>query len=181
MFRRDEERDKCSDHLKSSSSEESVRKRRPSGNLSITSQLTIFNQNAAANSTADGHHETTNPAANKTQSLKSTENICHLTNSSASVLHTKQSSSMSAAIPVPRSISAKLDHANTLSLQQQQQHQQQQQRVVPKTTNDVTDSLYESVEAVKQKYNYHDEPHSFESSMEFLEDFIPCEVLETTV
>lgn len=41
---RDEDRDKSCDHLKSSSSEESVRKRRPSGNISINSQLSIFSQ-----------------------------------------------------------------------------------------------------------------------------------------
>lgn len=41
---RDEERDKSCDRLKSSSSEESVRKRRPSGNISINSQLSIFSQ-----------------------------------------------------------------------------------------------------------------------------------------
>lgn len=88
---------------------------------------------------------------------------------------------MSAAIPVPRSISAKLDHVSSLSIQQQQQPQRAVAKTAAANINDVTDSLYESVEAVKQKYNYHDEPHSFESSMEFLEDFIPCEVLETTV
>lgn len=43
MFR-DEDRDKSCDHLKSSSSEESVRKRRPSGNISLNSQLSIFSQ-----------------------------------------------------------------------------------------------------------------------------------------
>lgn len=48
---------------------------------------------------------------------------------------------------------------------------------------DASDSLYDTVDNVKPKYSYHDEPHSFESSMEFLEDFnhFPCEVLETTV
>lgn len=44
IFGRDEDRDKSCDHLKSSSSEESVRKRRPSGNISINSQLSIFSQ-----------------------------------------------------------------------------------------------------------------------------------------
>lgn len=43
MFR-DEDREKSCDHLKSSSSEESVRKRRPSGNISLNSQLSIFSQ-----------------------------------------------------------------------------------------------------------------------------------------
>ncbi|KFB43455.1 AGAP004772-PA-like protein [Anopheles sinensis] len=42
---RGEERDK-SEHLKSSSSEESVRKRRPSGNISLNSQLSICTQNS---------------------------------------------------------------------------------------------------------------------------------------
>lgn len=41
---RDEDRDKSCDHLKSSSSEESVRKRRPSANISLNSQLSIFSQ-----------------------------------------------------------------------------------------------------------------------------------------
>lgn len=41
---RDEDRDKSCDHLKSSSSEESVRKRRPSGNISLNSQISIFSQ-----------------------------------------------------------------------------------------------------------------------------------------
>uniref|UniRef100_A0A182YI20 SLIT-ROBO Rho GTPase-activating protein 1 n=1 Tax=Anopheles stephensi TaxID=30069 RepID=A0A182YI20_ANOST len=42
---KDEDRDK-SEHLKSSSSEESVRKRRPSGNISLNSQLSICTQNS---------------------------------------------------------------------------------------------------------------------------------------
>lgn len=41
---RDEDRDKPCDHSKSSSSEELVRKRHPSGNISLNSQLTIFSQ-----------------------------------------------------------------------------------------------------------------------------------------
>lgn len=47
-----------------------------------------------------------------------------------------------------------------------------------------SDFHYEVVEHnVKNKYNYHDEPHSFENSMEFLEDYnhFQFEVLETTV
>lgn len=52
---RDEDRDKCSDHLKSSSSEESVRKGRPSGNLSLHSQLSVFHQNSISTAEHSEH------------------------------------------------------------------------------------------------------------------------------
>lgn len=60
---------------------------------------------------------------------------------------------------------------------------------VPKTNNATPvalddDFTYESIDqSVKSKYTYHDEPHSFENSMEFLEDYknFQFEVLETTV
>lgn len=58
--------------------------------------------------------------------------------------------------------------------------------VIPKKTPaivDANDFHYESVDNVKLKYNYHDEPHSFETSMEFQDDYnhFNYEVLETTV
>lgn len=53
---RDEDRDKSCDHLKSSSSEESVRKRRPSGNISINSQLSIFSQTTMSTEIDAQHH-----------------------------------------------------------------------------------------------------------------------------
>lgn len=48
------------------------------------------------------------------------------------------------------------------------------------------DFHYEAIvdpNVTKPKYVYHDEPHSFENSMEFLEDYknFQYEVLETTV
>lgn len=54
------------------------------------------------------------------------------------------------------------------------------------TNADDTDFDYESIvdpNVTKPKYAYHDEPHSFENSMEFLEDYknFQYEVLETTV
>lgn len=55
--------------------------------------------------------------------------------------------------------------------------------VVPAVNND-NDFHYETLDqAVKAKYVYHDEPHSFENSMDFLEDYnhYQFEVLETTV
>lgn len=53
----------------------------------------------------------------------------------------------------------------------------------PTASNENNDFHYDTVDNVKLKYNYHDEPHSFENSMEFLEDFnhFQFEVLETTV
>lgn len=153
LFYRDEDRDKGSDHLKSSSSEESVRKRRPSGTISVKSQLSIFAQNSIP-----------------------TESD-----------------------PAP---------SNNQKQQQQQHHQPQQQQqhsanssnekttettlTTTTTTNNIpipnkqlieSDFHYEVVDNVKTKYNYHDEPHSFENSMEFLEDYnhFQFEVLETTV
>lgn len=54
-------------------------------------------------------------------------------------------------------------------------------KVAANTDNDFH---YESLDqAVKAKYAYHDEPHSFENSMDFLEDYnhYQFEVLETTV
>lgn len=82
---------------------------------------------------------------------------------------------------------------------QPSQPQQQQTQSAHEPTLDKTDSAtativipkkplesdfhYESVDSVKSKYTYHDEPHSFETSMEFLEDYnhFQFEVLETTV
>lgn len=57
---------------------------------------------------------------------------------------------------------------------------------VASTTGDNSDFHYESIieqNVTKPKFAYHDEPHSFENSMEFLEDYknFQYEVLETTV
>lgn len=42
---------------------------------------------------------------------------------------------------------------------------------------------YENTENIKKGYVYHDEPHSFENTIEFMEDstHFTYEVLETTV
>lgn len=50
----------------------------------------------------------------------------------------------------------------------------------------ISDMHYDTIDNVseiRQKYSYHDEPHSFENSMDFLEDcnHFQYEVLETTV
>lgn len=138
---RDEDRDK--DHLKSSSSEESVRKRRPSGTISVKSQLSVFTSQTSQPNEADA------------------------TNHQKSHHHQQQ-------------------------LQQQQSLNDKIENTSAPTSNNIpipnkqlieSDFHYEVVDNVKNKYNYHDEPHSFENSMEFLEDYnhFQFEVLETTV
>lgn len=57
---------------------------------------------------------------------------------------------------------------------------------VASTAGDNSEFHYESIidqNVTKPKFAYHDEPHSFENSMEFLEDYknFQFEVLETTV
>lgn len=144
IFYRDEDREKCSDHLKSSSSEESVRKRRPSGNISINSQLSIFSQ-----------------SSNATDPESSIEKHCtqpHQVNVSSSIDITDANCGGGQTVTTTNIVIPK------------------------KAIVDSNDFHYESVDNVKLKYNYHDEPHSFESSMEFQEDCSHfLEVLETTV
>lgn len=149
FLHRDEDRDKCSDHLKSSSSEESVRKRRPSGNISINSQLSIFSQtsNATDPESSIEKHSAQQHQVNVSSSTDVTDATCGKTADSSGQTVTTN-------IVIPK-----------------------------KPIVDNNDFHYESVDNVKLKYNYHDEPHSFESSMEFLEDYnhFQFEVLETTV
>lgn len=172
---RDEDRDKCSDHLKSSSSEESVRKRRPSGNISINSQLSIFSQSSTATTEQPDH-----AAIAVASSASATANT-----STASI--TAPSTKPTASNPVAIAQQSTADSTKTI--------------VIPQKVNSIvvaangaaggggsaatetSDFHYDTVDNVKLKYNYHDEPHSFENSMEFLEDFnhFQFEVLETTV
>lgn len=158
LLNRDEDRDKCSDHLKSSSSEESVRKRRPSGNISINSQLSIFSQSSI--STEADHAAIA--AANAASSHPKPSIVIASS-------HPQNDVAVTSSVAIPKQTS-----------HPQQQHQQQHQLNAASAENDFH---YDTVDNVKQKYNYHDEPHSFENSMEFLEDFnhFQFEVLETTV
>lgn len=70
---RDEDRDKSCDHLKSSSSEESVRKRRPSGNISINSQLSIFSQTTMSTEIDAQHHSSRKDLIYSIKILKSSK------------------------------------------------------------------------------------------------------------
>lgn len=150
---RDEDREKSSDHLKSSSSEESVRnKRRPSGNISLNSQLSICTQNS-------------NTLSNITYGSDYT------------------TSTVSASIPapvLPKSISqTSTPHHGIPSSEVPPEH---------KDKNGLKETdfpQYENTETLKKHsgYVYHDEPHSFENTIEFMEDsnHFTYEVLETTV
>lgn len=152
MQTRDEDREKSSDHLKSSSSEESVRKRRPSGNISLNSQLSICTQNS-------------NTLSNITYGSDYT------------------TSTVSASIPAPVL-------PKSISQSSTPHHVQSAEIAIPehKDKNGLKETdfpQYENTESLKKHsgYVYHDEPHSFENTIEFMEDsnHFTYEVLETTV
>lgn len=147
---RDEDREKSSDHLKSSSSEESVRKRRPSGNISINSQLSICTQNS-------------NTLSNITYGSDYTTSTV-----SAGV------------IPAPVLPKALQQHDDTNHHPPLQSHPHKDRNGLKETDF----PQYENTENLKKgSYVYHDEPHSFENTIEFMEDatHFTYEVLETTV
>uniref|UniRef100_A0A182K696 SLIT-ROBO Rho GTPase-activating protein 1 n=1 Tax=Anopheles christyi TaxID=43041 RepID=A0A182K696_9DIPT len=215
---KDEERDK-SEHLKSSSSEESVRKRRPSGNISLNSQLSICTQNSntlsnitcgsdytastisAATASAGGHSATGSGA---TAGVGCTPSGSGAGGTAAGIIQT--------ALPSPghpqyhtiqhTSQGGSSAHHSTSS---QPQSQQQPIAIVthqpplPSSTHHAPPPVigeklaserkdadfihYDSVDHLKASpYSYHDEPHSFENSFEFVEDMalFTYEVLETT-
>lgn len=167
-------------HIKSSSSEESIRKqhnlqRRPSGNLG-TNQLSIFHQPRSGS----------NP-----QSVEQQNNVKSA--SIAAIVDSQKTKAQQQHQIVQQMLNEKIDAITA---------QQQQQLLVvdnTSTTNPVvtSDFHYDTVDNVKassaipivtsqqtQKYGaYHDEAHSFENSMDFLEDVnhFNFEVLETTV
>lgn len=161
---RDEDRDKTCDNLKSSSSEESVRKRRPSASLPKNSQLFVFQQGTQYseidNNSSQEHLHKTPPIQPSEQQTSTTPPILLTTISKPSEIAPNTTDH----IKVP--VNNKSQNANVVS------------------ANCDNDCHYESLDqAVKTKYAYHDEPHSFENSMDFLEDYNPYqfEVLETTV
>lgn len=217
MCFRDEERDK-SEHLKSSSSEESVRKRRPSGNISLNSQLSICTQNSntlsnitcgsdytastvsAATASAGGHSATGNGA---TTAAGGTPSGSGAAGTSAGLIQT--------SLPSPGHLqyqtiqnSSQGGSSGHHSTSSQSQPPQQSIAIVThqpplpsthhappligeKLSNERKDAdfiHYDSVDHLKASpYSYHDEPHSFENSFEFVEDMalFTYEVLETTV
>ncbi|GAB0090061.1 SLIT-ROBO Rho GTPase-activating protein 1 [Sergentomyia squamirostris] len=126
---KDEDRDRASDHMKSSSSEESVRKRRPSGNITIPSHLAIY-----AGLPAPASGPKTAPVITEPITVAPSEEI-----------HKQQQVNLQHSLPMTAD---------------------------PKKSTTTDEYLhYDTVDPVKTKYSYHDEPHSFENSMDFLEDF----------
>lgn len=123
-----------------------MRKRRPSGTISVKSQLSVFSQ-ASIPSESDST-PSSNQKSHHQQQIHS-----------ANSLNDKTENNTLTAIPTTNNIP------------------------IPNKQLIESDFHYEVVDNVKNKYNYHDEPHSFENSMEFLEDYnhFQFEVLETTV
>lgn len=163
-------------HIKSSSSEESIRKqhnlhRRPSGNLG-TNQLSIFHQQRSGS-----------------QSIEQQNNVKSA--SIAAIVDSQKTKAQQQHQIVQQMLNEKID---TITAQQQQQLVVVDNTVTAAVTSDFH---YDTVDNVKassaipivtsqqtQKYGaYHDEAHSFENSMDFLEDVnhFNFEVLETTV
>ncbi|XP_035912577.1 SLIT-ROBO Rho GTPase-activating protein 1-like isoform X2 [Anopheles stephensi] len=211
---KDEDRDK-SEHLKSSSSEESVRKRRPSGNISLNSQLSICTQNSntlsnitcgsdytastisAATASASGH----SVAVGATGSgggvgggggASSSSSIGGAGSTAAGIM---QPALASPGHPQYHTIqhapvASSVHHSSTATSQQSLTQQQPvaivtHQPPLPsahlappvigeKLGGELKDAdfiHYDSVDHLKASpYNYHDEPHSFENSFEFVED-----------
>lgn len=200
---RDEDRDRACDNLKSSSSEESVRKRRPSASHPKTNQLYIYPQTSHyseidANKTTNNDHTMANavpvaaaaPAAAITPQLSNTITAP----TTASVTSVDNSHAIpSAPVPIPATIAAQvnngksidaIDHPSSLKSTLIGQKTPVHKLTSNNSINSDNDFHYETLDqAVKAKYAYHDEPHSFENSMDFLEDYnhYQFEVLETTV
>uniref|UniRef100_A0A182SWI1 SLIT-ROBO Rho GTPase-activating protein 1 n=1 Tax=Anopheles maculatus TaxID=74869 RepID=A0A182SWI1_9DIPT len=220
---KDEERDK-SEHLKSSSSEESVRKRRPSGNISLNSQLSICTQNSNTLSNITcGSDYTASTISAATASASGHSAVvgsgvtggggCGGASSSSSIGATGTASGiMQPALASPghpqyhtvqqAQVVSSVHHSSTGT---SQSHTQQQPvaivthqpplpsahhappQIGEKMGSELKDAdfiHYDSVDHLKASpYNYHDEPHSFENSFEFVEDvaLFTYEVLETTV
>ncbi|XP_065077978.1 SLIT-ROBO Rho GTPase-activating protein 1-like isoform X2 [Ochlerotatus camptorhynchus] len=182
---KDEDRDK-SEHLKSSSSEESVRKRRPSGNISINSQLSICtnNSNTLSNITCGSDYTGSTISTTTTQGVSGGSSGGGTSGGGPP----NGSGGMSASPGHPQ-------YQTIQQMQQQQQQQQQQTQPLTPINSQVThqpplptahpligeklasDHLkdpdyihYDTVDLKGSTYSYHDEPHSFETSAEFLED-----------
>ncbi|XP_049295900.1 SLIT-ROBO Rho GTPase-activating protein 1-like isoform X1 [Anopheles funestus] len=199
---KDEDRDK-SEHLKSSSSEESVRKRRPSGNISLNSQLSICTQNSntlsnitcgsdytastisAATASASGHSAVGGAGVGTSSGSGAAGTVAGLIQTSLASPGHPQYQTIQHASQVASAV-----HHSTASQSQQTQQQPaiaivthqpplpSAHHVPPvigeKLGSELKDTdyiHYDSVDHLKASpYSYHDEPHSFENSFEFVED-----------
>ncbi|XP_049541574.1 SLIT-ROBO Rho GTPase-activating protein 1-like isoform X1 [Anopheles darlingi] len=188
---KDEERDK-SEHLKSSSSEESVRKRRPSANISLNSQLSICTQNSntLSNITCGSDYTASTISASATAGGTASNSGTSAGASGvglpgASGSSGTQLSTVSLTSPghpqyqVIQQISAPASGAASTAMNVTHQPplpsaNHNQSMMGEKSTSDLKDVdyiNYDTVDHLKSSaYSYHDEPHSFENSFEFVED-----------
>ncbi|XP_058120513.1 SLIT-ROBO Rho GTPase-activating protein 1-like isoform X2 [Anopheles coustani] len=179
---KDEERDK-SEHLKSSSSEESVRKRRPSGNISLNSQLSICTQNS--NITCGSEYTTSTISAtagvSKLTGTSNGEGGCSNGSSGGSVaagsvgtMLTSPEYSQSGQIPSQSQASGQyafVQHGHLPPIASVQHSTIVTGQKLESDPKDPDYMHYDSVDHLKASpYSYHDEPHSFENSFEFVED-----------
>ncbi|XP_052871923.1 SLIT-ROBO Rho GTPase-activating protein 1-like [Anopheles cruzii] len=193
---KDEDRDK-SEHLKSSSSEESVRKRRPSGNISLNSQLSICTQNSNTLSNITSGSDYTASTISATiapgggsgsageggigpsgSNCGGSAGALLLSGPLASPGHPQHQSvqhpSQATTVNHPPKQMPQVSTAVT--------HQPPLPAATHHTLPVIGDKLgtdlkdvdyihYDSVDHLKTSaYSYHDEPHSFENSFEFVED-----------
>ncbi|XP_050092669.1 SLIT-ROBO Rho GTPase-activating protein 1-like isoform X2 [Anopheles aquasalis] len=193
---KDEERDK-SEHLKSSSSsEESVRKRRPSANTSLNSQLSICTQNSNTLSNITCGSDYT----------ASTMSASAITGDRAESASNSGTTAGTSGVGPPGTSGSVGTQLSTLSSPGHSQYQLLQHISVPASGQHATQSTtmnvthqpplpsannsqsligekstssqkdadyinYDTVDQIKSSaYSYHDEPHSFENSFEFVED-----------
>ncbi|XP_058831881.1 SLIT-ROBO Rho GTPase-activating protein 1-like isoform X2 [Topomyia yanbarensis] len=183
---KDEDRDK-SEHLKSSSSEESVRKRRPSGNISINSQLSICTQNSntLSNITCGSDYtgstiSTATPGGGGGCGSGGGGSVGggglggNGVTLPVGLLQTSMSSSP--GHPQYQTIQQQIQQQHPTPINNQVTHQPPLPTAHPLIGDKLTELKdpdyihYDTVDLKASTYSYHDEPHSFESSADFLED-----------
>uniref|UniRef100_A0A182JHM0 Rho-GAP domain-containing protein n=1 Tax=Anopheles atroparvus TaxID=41427 RepID=A0A182JHM0_ANOAO len=179
----DEERDK-SEHLKSSSSEESVRKRRPSGNISLNSQLSICTQNSNTLSNITCGSDYTTSTVSATTAINGAAGTSSATVSGGAAGGNVAAGGISSGPSLTSTGYSQYQTVQHASQQGSDQHVHAQglsesahhstPPIGEKISNDLKDpeyTHYDSVDHMKSSpYSYHDEPHSFENSFEFVED-----------
>lgn len=179
---RGEDREKTSEHLKSSSSEESVRKRRPSGNISIISTLSICTQNSntLSNMTLGSEATSATPPVSAPPNgglAISEQQSQHQPKTDAILVKASEQLANKSFCDTPDS--ALYETVDNVIKQQ----------VATPASAPISTTKVNNHTTQDPKYGYHDEPHSFENSMDYrvVDDgganisHFTFEVLETTV
>ncbi|XP_035784837.1 SLIT-ROBO Rho GTPase-activating protein 1-like isoform X2 [Anopheles albimanus] len=191
---KDEERDK-SEHIKSSSSEESVRKRRPSANISLNSQLSICTQNSNTLSNITCGSDYTASTLSASGIAGGSASSSAITAGTSGVGPTEMSGSggtQLSTVSLTSSGHPQYQLLKNISVSAPEKHVTQstvgnithqppllsanhnQSMIGEKSTSNLKNVdyiKYDTVDHLKSSaYSYHDEPHSFENSFEFVED-----------